>query len=132
MKNYKIVLLIVGWGLLFIAAGIAIIFIGRGTYSMLNISLVALILIIGSIYFLRKIRNAKEESEGLPEEDELSQAIKYKSGYRAYFVSMYIWLIIFILKSQFVNIETALGSGILLSALVFGVLRRTEKNKYFE
>ena len=48
----------------------------------------------------------------------MTTQIKYKSGYYAYLYSMYMWLFIFLLKDKFPDVETMLGGGILLSALI--------------
>ncbi|NOY50181.1 MAG: hypothetical protein GXO88_06450 [Chlorobi bacterium] len=69
------------------------------------------------------ITNKKEKDieKGMAVEDELSNLIKYKSGYLAYMYSMYMWLVIFVLKDHFPNNESMIGGGILLSALIFGI-----------
>ena len=80
-------------------------------------------MLFGTIAFVRALKRDKEEKEGLPAEDELSNLIKYKAGYLAYMTSMYMWLFIFIFKDKFPNVESMLGGGILLSALIFFITK---------
>lgn len=107
----SILLMLVIWG--FIA-------IERGTdlFHGLDLVIFSLIVIIGVIALIRALKKDKEEKEGLPPEDELSLQIRNKSGYYAYMASMYMWLFIFLFKDKFPDIETMLGGGILLSALI--------------
>ena len=60
----------------------------------------------------------KEARDGFPSDDELSNIVKFKSGYYAYMSSMYMWLFIFLLRDKFPDVETMVGGGILLSALM--------------
>ena len=132
MKSYRIILLVIAWILVFVSAGIALLLIGKGNYSMLNLTLVSLVVILGSVYLYREIKKTIQEGEGLPKEDELSHLIKYKTGYRAYMGSMYMWLFIFLFKDKFPTTESLIGGGILLSALIYFVLRNIEKRRFVE
>ena len=46
--------------------------------------------------------------------------------------SMYMWLFIFIFKDKFPDVETMLGGGILLSALLALIARVYVKKKFYE
>ena len=105
---------------------------GRDIFAGYELYILILISIIGVIAFIRVIKRDKEEKEGLPAEDELSNIIKYKSGHYAYMASMYMWMIIFVLKDQFPNNETMIGGGILLSALISFIARIVVKNELNE
>lgn len=84
--------------------------------SGLDLGIFAIIVISGIYAFATHMRRYQAERIGLPPDDELSDLIKYKAGYYAFMTSMYIWLFIFLFKRYFPNVETMLGSGILLSA----------------
>ncbi|TRX71356.1 hypothetical protein [Carboxylicivirga sp. M1479] len=88
------------------------------SYPWLKTLILGLLGVIGIIYFYNSYKRDKEEELGLATEDELSRLLKYKSGYYAYTWSMYVWFCIFIFKDYFPNIETMIGGGILLSALL--------------
>lgn len=94
--------------------------LGKNTNLFQGLDLLIFILIVVSaiLAFLQALKRDKEEREGAPSEDELSMRIKYKSGYYAYTASLYMWLFIFLLKDKFPDVETLLGGGILLSALM--------------
>lgn len=84
----------------------------------LELFIIVLIAVLGIISLFEEIKKAKDEKDGFATEDELSTIIKYKSGYYAFLGSMYLWLAIFMFNSKFPDIETMLGGGILLSALI--------------
>ena len=90
------------------------------------------IIITGIIAFVIALKKDKDEKEGFPAEDELSNLVKYKSGYYAYLSSMYMWLFIFIFKSKFPDTETMLGGGILLSVLIFYISKIIVKRELNE
>jgi len=93
----------------------------RGTYLLKGIDLFIFILIVllGVVAFVRALKKDKEEQLGLATEDELSNLIKYKTGYYTYLYSMYMWLFIFIFKDKFPNTESIIGGGVLLSAIIY-------------
>lgn len=104
---------------LFMAIIWAFIIVEKGTDLFQGLDLILFILIIGSgiVALYNAFKKDKESNEGQPEEDELSNLIKYKSGYYAYMASLYMWLFFFLLKDKFPNIESLIGGGILLTAL---------------
>jgi len=94
--------------------------IDKGTFQIngLIIFIIALTAILSAYLLIQAFKKDKEKKEGFALEDELSDQIKFKSGYYAYISSMYMWLGLFILKEHFPDIETLLGGGILLSAFI--------------
>ena len=104
---------------LFMAIIWAFVVIEKGTSLFQGLDLVIFILIIisGIIALYNAFKKDKELAEGQPEEDELSNLIKYKSGYYAYMASLYMWLFFFLMKDMFPNIESLIGGGILLTVL---------------
>lgn len=103
---------------------------GSTLFNGLDLFIFLLIVIIGAIALFRALKKDKEEKEGIPADDELSLQLKYKAGYHAYLASMYMWLFIFLLKDNFPNIETMLGGGILLSALILFISRMIVKQNF--
>ncbi|NOZ34950.1 MAG: hypothetical protein GXO80_06595 [Chlorobi bacterium] len=97
----------------------------RGTklFQGLNLFIFTAIIVIGAIVSIVTIKKNREKKAGLTIEDELSIKIKYKAGYFAYLYSMYMWLFIFLFKDKFPNIESMLGGGVLLSAIIFGITK---------
>jgi len=132
MKNNRktlmytsIVIMMAIWGFIAIEKG-------TDLFKGLDLYIFILIVVLGTIAFVRALKRDKEEKEGLPAEDELSNLIKYKAGYLAYMTSMYMWLFIFIFKDKFPNVESMLGGGILLSALIFFITKVSVKKKFNE
>ena len=105
---------------------------GTDLFKGLDLYIFILIVVLGTIAFINALKRYKEEKEGLPAEDEFSNLIKYKAGYLAYMTSMYMWLFIFIFKDKFPNVESMLGGGILLSALIFFITKIKVKKKFNE
>jgi len=105
---------------------------GTDLFQGINILIFTLIIIGGVIAFINAYKRDKQVKEGLPIDDELSNKILYKSGYYAFLASMYMWLFIFILKDKFPDVETMLGGGILLSALIFSITKYVIKKKFKE
>jgi peptidoglycan/LPS O-acetylase OafA/YrhL len=130
MKTQRKTLLITS--VLFMAAIWAFAFIEKGTNLFKGYDLIIFILIIvfGVIALVSAIKKDKDEKEGIPIEDELSNQIKYKAGYYAYLASLYMWLFIFLFKDKFPDLETLLGGGILLSALISYIARLVVKKQF--
>lgn len=121
----SILIMLIIWG------GIAI-EKGSDLFTSIGLELVIFIIIvvIGVIAFVFAMKKNKEIKEGFPKDDELSNMLKYKSGYYAFLASMYMWLFIFYFKDKFPDIETMLGGGILLSALIFYISKIIVKQKF--
>ncbi len=88
-----------------------------------------LAIIIGIVALYFALRKNKERQTGQPEDDEMSMMIKYKAGYKTYMASMYMWLFIFLLRDKFPDVETMIGGGILLSAVIFFIKKYTVKKE---
>ncbi|MCP4273525.1 MAG: hypothetical protein GY781_16475 [Gammaproteobacteria bacterium] len=90
-------------------------------------------IIAAAIYALTlAIRKRNDIKQGVPIEDELSTQIKYKAGYYAFLASLYMWLLIFIFKRYFPDVETMLGGGILCSAMLAIIIKSYLKRHYHE
>ena len=87
----------------------------------LDIFIIALTVIAAIYAFVIYLKQHKDVKSGFPAEDEMTTLIKYKAGYYAFTASMYMWLLIFLSKRLFPDVETMLGSGILMSA-VFAIV----------
>ncbi len=102
---------------------------GDFRFKIPDMFIMALLLIFALISFRAARRKDRDKEEGLTPEDELSTSIKHKAGYKAYMASMYMWLIIFYLKNHFPDVETMLGGGILLSALIYYISTLTVRRE---
>jgi len=132
MKRNRIILMLASiiamaafWGFIALEGGTEL-------FQGLDLFILILIVVIAAIAFILAIKKGKKEKEGLTIEDELSLKIKYKSGYYAYLYSMYMWLFIFIFKDKFPNIESMLGGGVLLSAIIYGITKFIISKDYNE
>jgi len=123
MKTAKDSLLFVSLLVMLSVWGFAAVYHAGYIPDGLDLFIFALIMISGLYAFFTHMKRYQDEQQGFPPEDELSVRIKYRAGYYAFIASMYIWLFIFLFQRFFPDIETILGSGILLSALVAMVIR---------
>ena len=114
MKQYS--LLIISGLIIFSVGGFVVLYSNTDILDVKSIFIFAFIIIFGAIALLNVLKKDKEAKAGFTIEDEMSNKIKYKSGYYAFMASLYMWLFIFLFKDFFPDIETMLGGGILLSA----------------
>ena len=132
MKKVRIILFVVS----VLAMLIAWLFIAYDStlnlFGAKQIVIIVFLLVAGIIAMMGFLKRSKEREEGKPVDDELTSLIKYRTGYMAYMVSMYMWLFIFIMKSAFPDVDTMLGAGILLSALIWYVSQNIVKREYSE
>jgi Predicted membrane protein (DUF2178) len=105
--------------LMFALLGFGVAFSSGIELKRLDVLIFVLIVVIGVIALYLARKKDKSIAEGFPAEDEMSLLLKYKSGYYAFMISMYMWLFIFFFKDKFPDVETMLGGGVLLSALIF-------------
>ena len=105
---------------------------GTNLFHGLNLLILILIILGGVVAFVTALKKDKEEKQGMPADDEFSLLLKYKAGYYAYMASLYMWLFIFLFKGYFPDIETMLGGGILLSALVGFISKYIVKQQFNE
>ena len=90
--------------------------------SVLMVVIAILILLIGTVTFIRQMLNKKRNIEtGAPAEDEFTRLAKVYAGNQAFLYSLYLWLLIFVFNSSFSKNETMLGMGILGSTLIYGI-----------
>ena len=130
MKKNRKTLLIIAFLTMLVVLGFIVITNDTNVLKGLNLLIFVLIIIGGVIAFISDYKKDREDKAGLTTEDELSNLIKYKSGYHAYIASMYMWLFIFLLKDRFPDVETMLGGGILLSSLIAYISKVIVKKKF--
>jgi len=116
MKTKRALLVITGLALFFSVGTLVYLQMTEIPIKIILVYLLIGVLAIISVFYAFK--KMKEEKEGQPKDDEFTNQIKYKSGYYAYVASMYMWLFLFLFRSYFPDIETIVGGGVLLSALI--------------
>jgi len=121
MKNYTKEIVFGAVLVIFFAGLIAWLIIIESP-SVLMVVIAVLILLTGTVTFIRQMLNKKRNIEtGAPAEDEFTQLAKVYAGNQAFLYSLYLWLLIFVFNSSFSKNETMLGIGILGSALIYGI-----------
>lgn len=87
--------------------------------KMTLILMLAAALLLLPLY--RAMRQSRDAQSGIPLEDELIRERRLLAGARAFHLSFYLWLTIFVFNSVFSDREEMLGIGILGSAALYGV-----------
>ena len=122
-------------GILLFTIILAVVFLtGTDTFHLTRLDLLLILLItgLGIGALVKAIRTQRDMNQGNPEEDELSMFIKYKSGYYAFRVSMFVWLFVFLFRDIFPDTESLVGTGILGSAVIYYGLQFYIKQKMNE
>ena len=132
MKQTKIALLLVSILAMLCVWGFIAVYKGGYIPTGLDALIFALIIIGGIYAFVTHLKQHKDVQSGFPAEDEMSTRIKYKAGYHAFMASIYIWLFIFLFKDFFPDVESMLGSGILLSIILSMLIKAYLTRNYRE
>ena len=121
MNNYYREI-VFGIALLIVYAGLIFWFAANEPQAVLQISIAIITLLLGMVAFIwRTVKKRRDDQAGEPPEDEFTKLARVYAGNRAFLLSMYLWLLIFIFNSSFTKHETMLGIGILGSALIYGL-----------
>lgn len=121
MKNYSREIIFAAV-MLIVFAGLIFWFSMNEPQAVLQISVAIITLLVGVVtYIWQSVNNRRDIQDGVPGEDEFTKLARVYAGNRAFFLSMYLWLLIFIFNSSFTKNETMLGIGILGSALIYGL-----------
>ena len=85
------------------------------------VAILGLAAVLLAVPLYRAVQQARDAKAGVPLEDELTKERRILAGARAFHLSMYLWLAIFIFNSKFSDREEMLGIGILGSAALYGI-----------
>ena len=118
MLNTKNALLLVTILVVLCAWGFIAIYRGGYVPTGKHLLIIGLIIISAIYAFVTHLKKHKDVQSGFPAEDEMSTRIKYQAGYHAFIASIYMWLLIFLFKDVFPDVETMLGGGILFSSAI--------------
>lgn len=116
----KVYLIFVIAGSLTIMAGIWAYYSIQGSFVLTDLFqfLIIGLLIIFALFL--GIRRISSERRGLPAEDELSKKVIQKAAGTAYYISLYMWLVIsYLADSRELATHTWIGIGIVCMAILF-------------
>jgi peptidoglycan/LPS O-acetylase OafA/YrhL len=94
----------------------------EGTFYTADFFQLVVIMVLIAFALYLGIRRFASERKGQPAEDELSKRILQKAASSAFYLSLYMWLIISYVSGE-VNLEnhTIIGTGILCMAILFAL-----------
>jgi peptidoglycan/LPS O-acetylase OafA/YrhL len=96
--------------------------LSSGNLQLVDIANFGIIFLLVALAVLLGYRRLSSARRGEPAEDELSKKVMRKASSLAYYISLYLWLLIMLLSDK-LNYEThtIIGMGILGMAVVFAV-----------
>lgn len=83
--------------------------------------IIGLAVVLLALPLYRSVQQARDEKAGVPLDDELTRERKLLAAARAFHLSFYLWLAIFVFNSKFSEREEMLGVGIMGSAALYGL-----------
>jgi hypothetical protein len=92
------------------------------------------IVLLGVIQLYNSYKNQKKIENGLTISDELSESLKYKSGYITFKYSFYVWLLYLYLEIFGIHLEVyqIVGSGVILTSFLFLIIKKYHETKLNE
>ena len=119
MKKAVFILIVAA---LIIVAVVIWILSSSGNFKLIDIANFGIIFVLVALAILLGYRRLSSARRGEPTEDELSKKVMRKASSLAYYISLYLWLLIMFLSDK-LNYEThtIIGMGILGMAVVFVV-----------
>ena len=99
-----------------------ILWLGKESLSLEELSSLGVILAIVGFAVFILIQRIKSWKSGEPQEDELSKKVMLRTSSLSYYVSLYFWVFLLWLKDRVAfEQEELLGTGILGMALIFAL-----------
>jgi xanthine/uracil permease len=132
MKQARNALIMVSMLVLVCVVGLVVALSTGYVPNGLHMLIIALILISAIYAVVTHLKKYGDTRGGFPAEDEMSSQIKYKAGYYSFLASLYLWLFIFLFHRFFNDVESMLGSGILVSAVMAMVIKAYLSRHYHE
>ncbi len=114
--------------IIFIVAALVIVAVvlwilsSSGNFKLIDIANFGIIFLLVALAVLLGYRRLSSARRGEPTEDELSKKVMRKTSSLAYYISLYVWLLIMFLSDKLdYETHTIIGMGILGMAVVFAV-----------
>ena len=106
-----------------IAATFSIFIITSGgfKFALKTFIIIVAILAVAVFYLRNQVKKRKDIKNGIQVEDELTEMASLFAGKKAYMLSMYIWLFIYVSNTYFADMNELIGFGILSSASIYGI-----------
>ncbi len=89
------------------------------TLDLVHAGVILLLVVFAVFLGISRVRNTRR---GEPQEDELSRKLLQRAASLSYYISLYIWVALLIVKDRVViDTEQLIGSGILGMGLAFAI-----------
>ncbi len=121
MKTKTLFVLLVA-GVVTLSLGAWLYYSQAGSFELMDVLQIGIILILVSFALILGIRRLKSERRGEPAEDEYSKKVMQKAAATAYYISLYLWLALVFFNDKFsLETESLIGNGIIGMAILFAL-----------
>lgn len=105
-----------------------------GRSNPVELAIIVLIVVLGVVQLFSAYKKKQKLEQGFAVSDELSESIKYKSGYLTFKNSFYVWVLFLYLEIFGIELEVyqIVGGGVILTAFLFLIIKRIQERRFGE
>jgi len=114
--------------------GVVVFYLLTNRINPVEIGIVGLIVLLGLVQLYNSYKDKIKLDNGLTIDDELSQSVKYKSGYITFKNSFYVWLIFLYFELFGFDLEVyqIVGGGVILNTFLFLIIKKVQESRMNE
>lgn len=132
MKDSKFTITL--FSLLSFIIGVIAFYSISGRSNPVELAIIVLIVVLGAVQLFSAYKRKQKLEQGFAVSDELSESIKYKSGYLTFKNSFYVWVLFLYLEIFGIELEVyqIVGGGVMLTAFLFLIIKRIQERRFGE
>ena len=132
MKDSKFTITL--FSLLSFIIGVIAFYSISGRSNPVELAIIVLIVVLGVVQLFSAYKRKQKLEQGFAVSDELSESIKYKSGYLTFKNSFYVWVLFLYLEIFGIELEVyqIVGGGVMLTAFLFLIIKRIQERRFGE
>ena len=132
MKDSKFTITL--FSLLSFIVGVIAFYSISGRSNPVELAIIVLIVVLGAVQLFSAYKKKQKLEQGFAVSDELSESIKYKSGYLTFKNSFYVWVLFLYLEIFGIELEVyqIVGGGVMLTAFLFLIIKRIQERRFGE
>lgn len=132
MKDSKFTITL--FSLLSFIIGVIAFYSISGRSNPVELAIIVLIVVLGAVQLFSAYKRKQKLEQGFSVSDELSESIKYKSGYLTFKNSFYVWVLFLYLEIFGIELEVyqIVGGGVMLTAFLFLIIKRIQERRFGE
>lgn len=132
MKDSKFTITL--FSLLSFIIGVIAFYSISGRSNPVELAIIVLIVVLGVVQSFSAYKKKQKLEQGFAVSDELSESIKYKSGYLTFKNSFYVWVLFLYFEIFGIELEVyqIVGGGVMLTAFLFLIIKRIQERRFGE